>query len=217
MAKIRVLLVDDHTILREGLRRLLEAEPDIVVVGEGGDGQEAIQQVERLKPDVVLMDLAMPRLNGLEATRSILKDFPEVRVLVLTMYDNEEYVSQILQAGASGYVLKRAAATELVLAIRAVHQGEAFLYPSVTKMLIAEYLARAREGEEDRAGTLTQREREVLQLISEGHTTRDIAQLLSVSVKTVQAHRSHIMEKLNLHDRLELLRYALKKGIVHLD
>jgi two-component system response regulator NreC len=217
MNKIRVLLADDHTILREGIRALLSAQPDIEVVGEAANGREAVAKAHDLKPDVVLMDIAMPLLNGLEATRQIKKEHPRINVLVLTMYDSQEYVAQILRAGASGYVIKEAAADDLVSAIHAVHGGGAFLYPSVTKMLVDDYLQRVEaEGDEKPYEQLTDREREVLQLIAEGYTNKEIAELLCLSVKTVQTHRAHIMEKLNLHDKGELIKYAIRRGIIEL-
>jgi DNA-binding NarL/FixJ family response regulator len=215
--KIRVLLADDHTILREGIRALLSAQPDIEVVGEAANGREAVAKAHDLKPDVVLMDIAMPLLNGLEATRQIKKEHPEINVLVLTMHDSEEYVAQILRAGASGYVIKEAAASDLVSAIHAVHGGGAFLYPSVAKMVVDDYLQRVEaEGDEEPYEQLTDREREVLQLIAEGYTNKEIAGLLYLSVKTVQTHRAHIMEKLNLHDKGELIKYAIRRGIIEL-
>ena len=215
MSKIRVMLADDHTILREGIRVLLEAQPDIEVVGEAADGRQAVDKAHELKPDVVLMDIGMPAMNGLEATRHIKKNDPEVQVVVLTMHDNEEYVFQILSAGAAGYVLKRAAATELVSAIRAVHEGGSFLHPAVAKKVIQDYLRRA-DDLDDRASYdgLTDREREILTLIAEGHTNQTIADQLCLSIKTVQTHRTHIMEKLGVHDRTELVKYAIRKGLV---
>ncbi|HID86344.1 MAG TPA: response regulator transcription factor [Anaerolineae bacterium] len=217
MSKIRVLLADDHTILREGIRALLAAQPDIEVVGEAANGREAVARARELQPDVVLMDIAMPLLNGLEATRRIKKEHPEIGVLVLTMHDSQEYVSQILRAGASGYVIKEAAAEDLVSAIRAVHGGGAFLHPSVARMLVDDYLRRV-EAKEEGGGYegLTDREREIFQLIAEGHTNREIADLLCLSVKTVQTHRAHIMEKLDLHDKGELIKYAIRQGIIEL-
>jgi DNA-binding NarL/FixJ family response regulator len=214
MERIRVLLADDHAILRDGIRALLTDHPDIVVIGEAEDGHWAVHLAHELHPDVVLMDIGMPRLNGLEATRQIKHDCPEVAVLILTMHDNEEYLRQVLAAGASGYVLKRAAASELVTAIRAVHRGEAALSPAVARMLIEDYL----KSEDGRIAAtpsdLTPREREVLQLIAEGHTSKQIAELLCLSVKTVQAHRTSLMQKLDLHDRGDLIKYAIQKRII---
>ena len=217
MSKIRVLICDDHTILREGIRLLLNSQPDMEVVAEAVDGRDAIAKAREFKPDVILMDIAMPLLNGLDATRHIRRDNPNARVLVLTMYESDEYVSQMLEAGAAGYVLKKVAGSELVYAIRAVHQGEAFLYPSITKRLVEDYLRRVESGQERVTfDGLTDREREVLQLIAEGHTNKEIADLLSLSVRTVQNHRAHIMEKLGMHDRGELIKYAIQKGIIEL-
>jgi DNA-binding NarL/FixJ family response regulator len=217
MPKIRVLICDDHTILREGIRLLLNSQPDMEVVGEAVDGHEAIERARALKPDVILMDIAMPMLNGLEATKQIRRDDPGSRVLVLTMYESDEYVAQMLQAGAAGYVLKKVAGSELVYAIRAVFQGEAFLYPSITKRLVEDYLRRVEAGQErDTFSHLTDRERQVLQLIAEGHTSKEIADLLNLSVRTVQNHRAHIMDKLGMHDRAELIKYAIQKGIIEL-
>ncbi len=217
MGKIRVLICDDHTILREGIRLLLNSQPDIEVVAEAVDGREAVDKARTVKPDVILMDIAMPFLNGLEATKQIRRDNPNARVLVLTMYESDEYVAQMLEAGAAGYVLKKVAGSELVYALRAVYQGEAFLYPSITKRLVEDYLRRVESGQErDTFDGLTDREREVLQLIAEGHTNKAIADLLNLSVRTVQNHRAHIMEKLGMHDRGELIKYAIQKGIIEL-
>ncbi len=212
--KIRVLLADDHTILREGIRSLLEDQADIQVVGEAEDGRAVVQLAAELQPDVVLIDIAMPRLNGLEATRQIKRDHPRIGLLILTMHDNEEYVRQGLAAGASGYVLKRAAASELVAAIRAVHRGEAVLSPAVTRIVLEDYLRRDGSGGAPASGELTPREREVLQLIAEGYTSKEIAEMLSLSVKTVQAHRTSLMQKLDLHDRGDLIKYAIQKKII---
>jgi DNA-binding NarL/FixJ family response regulator len=214
MERIRILLADDHAILRDGIRALLADHPDMIVIGEAEDGHWAVHLAHELHPDVVLMDIGMPRLNGLEATRQIKHDHPEVAVLILTMHDNEEYLRQVLAAGASGYVLKRAAASELVAAIRAVHRGEAALSPAVARMLIEDYL-KSEDSQIASASTdLTPREREVLQLIAEGHTSKQIADLLCLSVKTVQAHRTSLMQKLDLHDRGDLIKYAIQKRII---
>ncbi|MBI4786834.1 MAG: response regulator transcription factor [Chloroflexi bacterium] len=215
MSKIRVLVADDHTIVREGVRLLLDAQPDIEVVGEAADGQQALAQVRALGPEVVLMDIAMPGLNGLEATRTIKHEFPHIHVIALTMYESDEYFFQVLNAGASGYVLKKAASADLVGAIRAVHAGDVFLYPSVARRLVADYLTRVKSGEEQSSyDGLTAREREVLKLIAEGHTNQAIAEKLVISPSTVQTHRTRIMQRLNLHSRAELIHYAVRKGLL---
>ncbi|MCL5256426.1 MAG: response regulator transcription factor [Chloroflexi bacterium] len=217
MAKIRLLLADDHAILRAGLRALLNAEPDLEVVGEASDGPEAVARAQELKPDVALVDISMPLLSGLEATRQIRKRCPETKVLILTMHGDEEYLFQALHAGASGYILKRLADAQLIDAIREVCAGSAFLYPSVAAALAQDYLQRVSRGEESASyDGLTDREREVLTLIAEGHTNQEIADILVVSVKTVETHRSHIMDKLGFRTRAELVRYALRKGLLDL-
>ncbi len=215
MNTVRILIAEDHTIVRKGLCSILKNEKDIDVVGEAENGKEAIKQVEELIPDIVVMDISMPLLNGLEATLQIKKRFPEVKVLILTMHTSEEYVSEILKAGASGYIVKKAAPEELVSAIHAVSQGNSFLSPSVSKSVIKKFLQVAgAEAGLEKSSLLTEREREVLQLIAEGYSTRKIADLLFISVKTVEAHRSHIMEKLDLHNIADLTRYAIRTGII---
>jgi len=215
---IRVLVVDDHTILREGVRALLADEPDIVVVGEAGDGQEALEKVEALRPGIVLMDMVMPRMNGLEATSHIKRRHPEVKVLILSMYDDDEYVQQVIQAGASGYLLKGMAADDLVLAIREVHAGSSFLNSAVAAKLIEDYVRRVRgDTGPEGAEPLTTREREVLKLIAEGNTNQEVADLLCLSRKTVESHRANIMRKLDLHDVTELVKYSIRKGLISLD
>jgi two-component system response regulator NreC len=213
--KIRVLVADDHTIVREGVRLLLEAQPDIEVVGEASDGAEAVARVRELHPDLVVMDIQMPNWNGLQATRAIKEEFPQMHVLALTMYESDEYFFQMLAAGASGYILKKAASTDLLTAIRAVHQGDVFLYPSVARRLVSDYLTRVKSGEEQSSyDGLTVREREVLKLIAEGHTNQVIADKLVISPSTVQTHRNRIMQRLNLHTRAELIKYAMRKGML---
>jgi two-component system response regulator NreC len=214
---IRVLLADDHRMLREGIRALLERQDDITVVGEASDGRETVRLAVSLCPDLVVRDVSMPLLNGIEATRQIKRDCPKVRVLILTVHEQKDYVAQLLVAGADGYIIKRAAGEELIAAIRTVCQGQAFLHPSVTKVVVDDYVKRLQEGDGPEAyRILTQREREVLQLIAEGYTNREMADLLHISIKTVQNHRSKIMSKLDLHDRGELIKYAIQQGIIHL-
>ena len=213
--KIRVLVVDDHTIVREGVRLLLEAQADIEVIGEAADGQEALKLIRQFRPDLVVMDIQMPNLNGLEATRVVKQEFPEIHILALTMYESDDYFFQVLNAGASGYVLKKAASADLLTAIRAVHSGDVFLYPSVARRLVSDYLGRVKSGEEKSSyDGLTVREREVLKLIAEGHTNQVIADKLVISPSTVQTHRTRIMQRLNLHNRAELIQYARRKGLL---
>jgi two-component system response regulator NreC len=216
LSDIKVLLVDDHQILREGLRMVLDAQQGIAVVGEAGDGRQAIDMVEQMQPDVVVMDIAMPNLNGAEATRQITRRFPQVQVVILTMHENQQYLAQIINAGARGAVLKRSAGTELVQAVKAAARHESFFSPSMAAMLLDDYRMRlAKEDADD--DLLTDREREVLQLVAEGKTNQEIADYLVVSIKTVQTHRAHIMEKLDMHDRTELVKYAIKKGMIDPD
>jgi two-component system response regulator NreC len=213
--KIRVLLADDHTILRAGLRRMLNEQPDIEVVGEASDGRQAVSEALALKPDVVLMDITMPEMNGIEATRQVKRALDSTRVLILTMHENEEYLFQALRTGASGYILKEAADTELISAIRIVNTGRFYMSPSAQTMMVGDYLLRVRSGEErDSYSALTEREREILKLVAEGLTNNQIAERLYISPKTVDTHRTHIMDKLNLHSRAELVKYAMRRGLL---
>jgi DNA-binding NarL/FixJ family response regulator len=223
MNSTRVLLVDDHLLVRAGLRTLLEQMPGTEVVGEASNGREALDLIKAAPPDVVLMDITMAEMNGLVATAQITHDFPQVRILVLSMHATKEYVTQALQAGASGYLLKDAAPTELELAIRSVMRGEKYLSPAVSTHVIADYLQRA-TGSTSRVDTmissttpLTLRQREILQLIAEGNTTKEIAAKLTLSVKTVETHRTQLMERLNIHDIAGLVRYAIRIGLVTSD
>lgn len=215
MSKIRLLLVDDHQIVRAGLRMLFQAEAGMEIVGEVGSGPDALTATAELKPDVVIMDVAMPGMSGIEATRRIKEAHPETAVIALTMHEDEQYFFEMLAAGASGYVPKRAAPDDLVSAIRTVSQGQVFLYPSLAKLLVKDFLQRADE-EKTAVEILTPREREVLIYIGEGYTNREIGAALTISVKTVDRHRENIMRKLNLQSRVELVRYALEKGIITL-
>jgi len=215
MAKIRVLIVDDHTLFRESLRSLLERSDNIEVVGEAGNGIEAIDQAVQLAPDVVLMDIAMSSVNGLQATRWIKKRNPSIKVLALTMYETEQHISEMLCAGASGYISKRAPARELISGIQAVYQGNAFLYPSATKKVVDGYIERIKaENKEGKRQRLTARELEILSLIAEGKKNKEITELLSVSVSTVQTHRLHLMTKLGVHNCTQLVRYAIREGLI---
>lgn len=214
MSKIRVLLADDHAIVREGVRMLLNAQPGIEVIGEASNGEQAVDLARRLVPDIVLMDIGMPGMNGLEATRALKAAQPQANVLVLTMQEGQDYFFSILAAGASGYVLKGAHSEELLAAIRAVHNGGVYLDPLMAKKLMSEYFKR---GEHETVNGLSDRERQVLRLIADGLTAQQIADKLVISVNTVQTHRLHIMEKLNLHNRAELIKYAIRKGLIQSD
>jgi two-component system, NarL family, response regulator NreC len=213
--RIRTLVVDDHTLIRQGIVGLLESQTDIEVVGQAGNGQEALQASRDLAPDVILMDLAMPGASGLDITREIKRQQPDIQVVIVTIHDREDYLFQALRAGASGYVLKGADVQDLLAAVRAAHRGEVYLFPTVTRTLVADYLRRARAGE-DRAtwDGLSDREREILGLIAQGMTTAEIAASLFLSPHTVQSHRDHIMAKLGLHSKAALIRYALERGLV---
>ncbi len=215
MDKIKVLLVDDHAMMRDGIRALLGLHQDIEIVGEASEGKEAIQKTQELAPDVVLMDIAMPGMDGLEATRRITKQFPHTRVLILSQYDNKEYILSAIKAGSAGYVPKRALGSELVTAIRSVYKGDSFLYPTAATALIEDYRQKAVTS--DPYDQLTPREKEILKLIAEGHTSQEIANLLFISLKTVMGHRSRLMEKLDLQNHTELIKYAIRKKLVTLD
>ena len=218
MSPISVLLAEDHTIVRKGIRSLLDAERDINVVGEAENGREAVEIAEEIHPDIVVMDHSMPVLNGLEAMRQIRQRDDGIKVLILTMHTNEEYVFQFLRAGAAGYVVKQSAPNELVAAIRAVAAGQSYLSPSISKTVIDEYVRQSQElAITDSYDALTSREREVLQLIAEGNTNRGIATQLHISVKTAGVHRNNIMQKLHLSTMAELTRYAIRKGIISLE
>ncbi len=216
MSKTRVLLADDHTIVRQGLRALLDSQDNIEVVGEAEDGRQAIEKAQQLVPDIIVIDITMPNLNGIEATRQIKKLKPEIKVLVLTVHINEEYIYQVLQAGASGYLLKESAVSDLISAINAVKKGDIFLSPSISKVVVKDYVKHAEgvSGDFDSINLLTGREREILQLIAEGRTNKQVAHLLKLSVKTVDVHRSHIMEKLHIHDVTGLVKYSIRKGLI---
>ena len=217
LMETKVLLADDHTILREGLRMVLDAQPQIKVVGEAEDGRQAVELAERLRPDVVVMDIAMPNLNGLEATRQIKRRWPDIKVVILTMHENHQYLMQIVKAGATGAVLKRSAGTELLTAINAAAHGQSYFSPAIASMMLEDYRVRLNQEAIDDPEVLTEREREVLQLIAEGQTNQEIAEKLILSIKTIQTHRSHIMEKLGAHDRTELVKYAIRTGMVTSD
>src|SRR5438874_3301071 len=215
MTKIHILLADDHTILRAGLKMMLNAQPDMEVVGEAPDGRQAITETQRLQPDIILMDITMPEMNGLEATRHIKKLVPESKILFLTMHEHDEYVFQALRAGASGYMLKEAADTELISALHVIQTGQFYLSPMAQSVLVGDYLQRVRIGEEkDSYSSLTEREREILKLVAEGYTNNQIAERLVISPKTVDTHRTHVMDKLDLHSRAELVKYAMRRGLL---
>ncbi len=218
MCPIRILLVDDHAVVRAGLRMLLGADPELVIAGEAETGAEGVRLACELEPDVVLMDISMPDISGIEATRRIKEQRPDVAVLALTMHEDDQYFFEMLAAGASGYVPKRAAPNDLLSAIHAVQRGGVFLFPSLARLLVSDYLQRSDHAPNAGRGfeALTDREREVLTLIAQGRTNGEIADQLVISVKTVNRHRENIMAKLNLHSRVELVRYAIEKGLIEL-
>ncbi|MFL5902900.1 MAG: response regulator [Solirubrobacteraceae bacterium] len=212
--KTRILLADDHTVVRQGLRFILDSEPDLEVVAEAADGAEAVQRAGSGDVDLAVLDVAMPRMTGLQATREIRRRAPEVRVLILSMHDNEQYLYEALRAGASGYVLKTVADRDLVEACRATVRGDPFLYPGAVNTLIRDFLDRTQAGEEAREDRLTPREQEVVKLIAESYSSKDIARELVISEKTVERHRANILEKLGMNDRVQLTRYAIRRGLI---
>lgn len=215
MEKIHLLLVDDHEVVRSGLRMLLENEADLDIVGEADTGERALEMVKLLTPDVVIMDITLPDISGIDITRRIKGEYPSVAVVALTIHEDQQYFFEMLQAGASGYVPKRAAPDDLINAIRASHRGEMYIYPSLAKLLVGDFLARSGEdGAKETMNGLTRREGEVLSLLAEGKTNEEIAGILSISVHTVARHRENLMGKLGLHSRSELVKYAIRKGLI---
>jgi len=217
MSKIRVMIVDDHALVREGIAAFLKMSPDIEVVGEASDGVEAIERVKRLAPDIILMDIAMPKLGGLEALVEIKKIDSNAKILVLTQYEDKEYIKRFLKAGVSGYMLKRAVGIDLINAIKAIVGGEAYLHPSIAASVIDEYVGTGKkEVSDDPYESLTDREKQVLKLIAEGHTSKEIADILGISAKTAIAHQTNISEKLEIHSRAGLIKFSIAKGLIKL-
>jgi two-component system, NarL family, response regulator NreC len=215
MPRLRILLADDHTVVRQGLRKILEARPEWQVVAEAGDGREAVRQAEEAKPDVAIVDVAMPLLNGIEAVRQITRKVPGTRLLVLSMHADEAYVTQMLRAGAAGYLLKDSADVDLLQAVEAVSVGKSFFSPAIARVIADDYVRQlADRGVTDRYELLSEREREIFQLIAEGKTNKEIAALLFLSPSTVDTHRSRIMEKLDVHSAAEIVLYAVRKGVI---
>ena len=214
MATLRILLADDHTVVRQGLRKVLEERPDWQVVAEAGDGREAVRLAEQHKPDVAVLDVAMPLLNGVEATRQIVKRVPGTRVLVLSMHSDEAYVTQILKAGAAGYLLKDSADVDLIQAVSAVSHGKSFFSPAVARLMLDDYVRQRGEHATDRYESLSEREREIFQLVAEGKANKEIAALLFISSSTVETHRARIMEKLDVHSAAEIVLYAVRRGVI---
>jgi two-component system response regulator NreC len=217
MSMTTIVLADDHHVVRQGLRTLLESEPDFRVIGEAGDGLEAVQLVERLQPDVLVLDLMMPSLNGLEVTRQVGQRSPQTRVVILSMHSSEAYVMEALRHGAAGYVIKASSAADLIKAVREVTAGRHYLSPPLSEHAIEAYIQRAKEATLDKYETLTTREREVLHLAAEGHSNREIAERLSISPYTAMTHRANLMRKLDLHSQTDLVRYALQRGIISVE
>ena len=213
MAPLRILLADDHIMVRQGLRKVLEERPEWQVVAEAGDGHEAVRLAELHKPNVAVLDVAMPLLNGIEATRRIAKRVPQTRILILSMYSDEAYVTQMMKAGATGYLLKDSAGVDLLEAVQSVAQGKSYFSPAVARLMLDDY-ARQRGTEDDRYESLSDREREIFQLIAEGKANKEIAALLFISLSTVETHRARIMEKLDLHSAAEIVLYAVRRGVI---
>ncbi len=215
---IRLLIVDDHVLVREGIRSILNSQPDIEIVGEAANGEEAVEKADELRPDVILMDIAMPVMNGLKATEIIKKKYPDINILTLTIHEDDRYFFKILEAGASGYFLKGGSSAELISALHTVREGQVFLYPTMASMLVGNYLKHSKkENDNSYLSSLTKREKEVLELIAQDFTNREIASRLFLSPATVQTHRANIMAKLNLHSRTELTKYAISCGLISLD
>ena len=212
--KTRILVADDHAIVRQGLRLILDAEPDMEVVAEAGDGAEAVQLAQELDPHLTVLDVSMPRMTGIQAAHQLSRLAPDVRILMLSMHDNEQYFFEALRAGASGYVLKSAVDRDLLEGCRAAMRGEPFFYAGAVRALVRDHLERARQGEKLSGDPLTERELEIVKLIAEGHTSRQIAELLFISERTVERHRENILEKLDMRDRVELTRYAIRRGLI---
>src|SRR6202167_3618841 len=212
---IRIVLADDHTVMRSGLRLLLERQPHLEVVGEAADGKQAVDMAAAEKPDVVIMDIAMPHLNGVEATRQIVSRNPRTAIAILSMHSDESYVIRSLKAGARAYLLKDSAEADLLAAVRALTEGKSFFSPAISKILVEDYMRQLENrGAEDTYELLTNREREILQLLAEGRTNKEVANMLNLSLYTVETHRTHILQKLNLHSVPELILYAVRKGII---
>ena len=215
MPRIRILLGEDHTLVRQGLRRILEAQADWEVVGEASDGRDAVARAVALEPDVVILDIAMPLLSGIEATRQIVRRLPNMGVLILSMHADEAFITRALQAGARGYLLKDSTDTDLIRGVTAVAAGKSFFSPAAAKVMLDDYLRHlAKKGIVDRYEALSEREREIFQLVAEGHSNKDVAELLSISVATVETHRSHILQKLDVHSTAELVLYAVRRGVI---
>jgi two-component system response regulator NreC len=215
MPRLRIVLGDDHTLLRQGLRKILEERPDWQVVAEAGDGREAVRQIVAVRPDVAILDIGMPLLNGIDATRQVVRRLPECRILILSMHANEAYIIQALKAGAKGYMLKDSADTDLIRGVSSVAAGKSFFSPDVAKVMLDDYVRHlAEKGIVDRYDSLSEREREIFQLVAEGRSNKDVAELLSVSPATVETHRAHILQKLDVHNTAELVLYAVRRGVI---